>query len=452
MELALTPSSDTQYNSKTESPHYADPDSYRDRLAVLIRRKIPTSTMSATELNIATFLCPGERVPVTAAVHRARWEAGFAGCRQCPFAPDSAESQHDLSPPVSNPFVTEGVRGLWREELSHDLLHQIGAAFAQFLWTSRLQSHSGTQLRGLELPTVVVGHGDHPLEQHTTMQLQEAIRRHGCHTIDVGNCSEPALQFAVSHLQASGGISISSNPAAPRMQEWRFFGEAGLPLSAGTNLDELQRLSEQHAARPTRQGGQSRRFDIAVPYEASLWRQFHGVGPIRLSVDCNNLMTMKLIERMVSALPLRIAEQSEDAGAHFHIHIDHTGTEFQCRDETGEAVDRATLTALLVSDVLREHPGSAVVLEWSLAEQLRGMIESLGGDVIGSNGTRAAMVLSMRDHSAIFGADTQNRYWHRDPIPTANAINPLAAVCRILSRERVPFSKLLHRTRLHAAA
>ena len=125
------------------------------------------------------YICPGETYPISRAVHLARLAAYFPACRECPYRndpealrapvdslPETRAETVESSPAVRNSiFETDGVRGIWRNELTRGRAGELASAFAAVLWEA---ARAGTPDAAVALgervvgPAVVVGHDERP--------------------------------------------------------------------------------------------------------------------------------------------------------------------------------------------------------------------------------------------------------------------------------------------------
>jgi phosphomannomutase len=89
------------------------------------------------------YVCPGESYPITRAVHLSRLAAFFPACRDCPFRSDTGrippQTLERLESTVrrverKSLFTTEGVRGVYLNELTRAKAGEIAAALAALLW------------------------------------------------------------------------------------------------------------------------------------------------------------------------------------------------------------------------------------------------------------------------------------------------------------------------------
>lgn len=409
------------------------------------------------------YVCPGERYAIPRPVHLARMGAGFPKCRECPLRDDAGRASEGGSraaePPVGpfrRLFKAEGVRGVYRNELDVATAERLAAAVAAMLWED---AAGETPAGGFP---VVVGYDDRPWSLPLAVAAGAALRRAGCETIEIGLATGPAFRFAVAHLDAAAGVLATGAGGAPAVAGLDFVLAGGRPLSLGGELDRLAGLAGRPRGRITRRGRGRREFDATAPYKAGVRRHFQALPPRTAVVGSASPLLLAWVERLATdssatlhRVPLprrengpdgadpaglaRLSEAVRDAKADFGLWVAEDGAACRAIDETGRAVPVAALAGALLSDARAERPGSAVVLDWPLAEALSGT--SFRGEVIRGNGTAEAMAVSLRDHVPTAGADSAGRFWLPGPPPASDALVTLARLLRLLAKGDEPLSR-----------
>ena len=120
------------------------------------------------------FICPGETHPISRSVHLSRLAAFYPACRDCPFRTETGnlpkqtverlqKTEHRVQ--RASLFATEGVRGVYLNEINRSKAGEMAAALASLLWeedppVGRLDTQRpATQQHS---PAVVVGHDERP--------------------------------------------------------------------------------------------------------------------------------------------------------------------------------------------------------------------------------------------------------------------------------------------------
>lgn len=407
------------------------------------------------------YVCPGEGYAILHAVHVARMASGFSKCRECRLGDAVSERTNEGADAPRSPlrrlFKTDGVRGVYRNELDHATAERLAKALATTLWED-----AGAAPPAAGFP-VVVGYDDRPWSLPLAVTIAAALRRSGCETIEIGLATGPAFRFAVAHLEAAAGVLATGAGGGPAVAGLDFVHASGRPLSLGGGLDRLANLAEAAPGRMTRRGGGRREFDASIPYEAGLRRHFRAFAPVTGVVGSPSPLFLGRLERLAVEWPAtlrlvplprrsdviaddpaglsRLCESVRESDSDFGLWVDDDGTACRAVDETGRAVPVADFAGLLLHDALTDRPGGAVALDWPLAERLAGT--SIRGEVLRGNGSAEAMSHSMRDHAPVAGADSAGRFWLTGPPTASDAVVTLARLMRVLGTSGEPLSRRL---------
>lgn len=456
-------------------------------------------------LATSQYICPGERHPIPPHVHAARIAIGYSACRTCPFAveapsattgrdrkplasenvlPEGQPTRKQIGEPVPlslgrgargegrsyapavsvrNPtrsphpqslLTSEGIRGVYQNELDALAAERFATALATMLWEQVQGEPSRLPPRGFP---VVVGYDERPWSIPIAAAVGSALRRSGCETIDIGLTTGALFRFATAHLDAAAGVFVTGAGCGPAFTGLDFTLAGGKPVSAGATLDRVAKSATLQNNRLTRRGGGHRVFDAAAPYEASLWRHFPDRTSTAIVVGSPSALVRNRLEavRKRTGLNLRIISASQpienrtespiasvarESKSGFGFWIAEDGISCRICDETGAPVPNAALMAFLLSQAMESRPTGTVVVDWTLGDQLASSVLRKR-EAVRSRGTAEAMFDAMRDHSAIAGADSAGRFWMPGPTPFSDAIITLARLIHACSNADSPLSQ-----------
>jgi phosphomannomutase len=451
-------------------------------------------TASSTEV----YRCPGEEYDITRAVHLARLAVSYSKCRHCPHAPgtaltvDAATGVHALPTPRDGAFFTsEGVRGRYLNDLTRATVAQIAGAMASCLWddfaapsvagTLRVPSateeppggardadHQETSTpepfgplpnEGFRLlspgrpgPLVVLAHDERPSSPDIVTGVGQSLRRMGCQVVDIGLATRPCLVFAIDHLYAAGGVHVTGAGCDPGWTGLDFLCRGTIPCSSPGELDRIRRRFHEGYSRPSRRPGSQRVFHAAVPYEAGLWKYFHALRPLKISLACPGRALRELFARAFRKVSCRLlpvktptrrravldpgdpdvvrtAQHVRDWGAHLGVLVDDDGERCIFFDELGRVVAPAHVAVILASE-------SGDAAQTALSEPAN----------LGRSGARQAtreeVTVAMQRDGVPFAADGTGRYWFAEAYPTCDALLTLVHLLQALSRSDTPFSEV----------
>jgi phosphomannomutase len=447
-------------------------------------------TASSTEI----YRCPGEEYDITRAVHLARLAVSYSKCRHCPHAPGAtaipdAPSDEQKLPTARDGslFTSEGVRGRYLNDLTRATAAQIAGAMASCLWddfaapsvagtlrvpsapeeasapTSYASTGGADQFQAVEGfrllspgrpgPCVVLAHDERPSSPDIVTGVGQSLRRTGCQVVDIGVATRPCLTFAVDHLHAAGGVHVTGAGCDPGWTGLDFISRGRVPCSSPGELDRISRRFQEGYSRPSRRPGMQRVFQAAVPYEAGLWKYFHALRPLKISLACPSRMLRELFARAFRKVSCRLlpvetptrrravldpgdpdvartARHVRDSGAHLGVLVDDDGERCIFFDELGRVVVPARVAAILESE-------SGDVAQTAFPEPAD------PGRAGARLPTREEVTVAMQHNGAPFAADGAGRYWFAEAYPTCDALLTLVHLLHALSRSDTPLSEVV---------
>lgn len=425
----------------------------------------------------AQFRCPDEPHTISRSVHLARLAAFYPKCRHCQHRHDTGhlpptvvEQIQDVErqrAPQRSLFQTDGVRGVFHNELTPAIAGRIAGALASLLWeavplTARSSSAPGTIVKRSG-PLVGIGYDERPASPVLFAMVADSLRMMGCEVVDLGQVSRACFMFAIDHLQAAGGVLVTGAGCEASWNGLDLVGEGALPLSYGTGLEEVERRLQDGYSRPTRRAGFQRAFQPLVPYEPSLWKHFHALRPLKIVTAIRPRTARETLRRLVSKLPCElieietmagtqapirqsalltsIAQRVARSGAHLGVLIDDDGCRCQFFDEKGRLIDAARLGTFLAKSLITGNPHATVCVKSSIFDDQKAALKS--GNLIDAGETTGSLVQAMRSSGAVLGIAGNDTYWWRESCPTPDAILTLARVLQALSRSDAAFSAVL---------
>ncbi len=292
-------------------------------------------------------------------------------------------------------FRKYDIRGIYPEEINEDFAYKLGLAFGKIL----------EKLGG---STVVVG-GD--VRKHTP-PLKDALIRGLRHmdikVIDIGNCPTPVMYFASknSHVHAGIQVTASHNP-----KEYNGFKIVlgGEPFY-GEDIEKLyQVFSDPHLSpKYPYPNGKVINEDVMESYISWMSKSVEIDGKFNFGVDAGNGTAGPVVEKIYKKLGLKFEGIFMEPDGNFPNHLpDPTVPEYM-RDLSelvkkknldfgfgfdgdadriglvnrhGEMVFADKILAILARQVLKEIPGSTIIMDVKCSKGVKEYIESLGGKV-----------------------------------------------------------------------
>lgn len=446
------------------------------------------------------YCCPGENYPISRSVHLARLAAFYPKCRDCPLRSDTGQLARQTVERIQRTerrverpsfFTSEGVRGVYLNEITRRWVGQAAAAFASLLWehaplaASVSLEQTDTVQRRLHLPpSIAIGFDERPASPDLIRGVSLSLRRTGCQVVDMGMTTKPRLWFGVDQLKCTAAVFVNGTGAPPSWTGLDFFVQGRGPLSrewtdGGSeggerpegggatrephdadamvySLNQLEMRLHHQPGRFTRQAGQQRVFDPGDAYLAGLRKHFHALRPLRVCVGTPSQLVASVVSRMFDRLPCelrlvdlpvrarntpdqndgdvnRLSQLVIDQAAHLGLLIDDDGQRCWFLDERGRLIPGADLFSLVAGQVWQDEPRYPVIVQSDTAPQLLRRLQRQGIACAQAATTQSALVLQMLRHQAVLGGVFEDRYWFRDAFPTCDAVVTLAHVLAALS-------------------
>jgi phosphomannomutase/phosphoglucomutase len=328
-------------------------------------------------------------------------------------------------------FREYDIRGIAERELSSDLIRATGEAFAAAVIE---QAPKGKKL------SIAVGRDCRLSSSRLFEALSEGLTRAGVDVVDIGVGPTPLLYFAVHHLDADGGVMItgSHNPG----------DENGLKLMKGKASffgEDIRHLRDRVALplpSPSGAPGSIRKIDVSDAYVARVAEGIElGGSGLRVVVDAGNGSAGPLgvaalrragldpdtlfcemdgrfpnhhpdptVVANLAALIARVKETKASVG----IAWDGDGDRLGAIDATGEVVWGDKLMVLFARDVLRQHPGAAILGEVKCSQTLYEDIEKHGGRPIMWKTGHSNIKTKMKEEGALLAGEMSGHLFFAD--------------------------------------
>lgn len=436
----------------------------------------------AIDLPIKEYICPGERHPISRAVHLARLAAAFPPCRECPLCEGDVCSSDDNpvtlnsspAPAAKNSAtIAEGVRGIFHNEMTRGLADALAMNFADCLWEQApVRGPNDGIDRGARQarPTVVAGYDERPSSPAIFAAAVAGLRRMGCHVLEVGLVTKPCFWFAVSNVHASGGLFVTGSGTDPAGTGIDFLWEGARPLSRvevsklRDRAESTRGISRLAPSRPTRSSGTHRSFQAAAPYEESIATHFAALQLHKIVCASSSPLVGRFVQRLLKSsceliyadLPLKVRDPTRrrdegilrlsslvrESQAQLGILIDDDGQRCGFVDERGRHVSPLAIARLIAPLLLGEGPGSTVVLEPAAFVELRPLIETMGGCCQTCAADSASIATAILESQAVYAGGDSGRHWFLEGFANCDALLVISRVLKTIARTDQPFSQL----------
>jgi len=356
-------------------------------------------------------------------------------------------------------FREYDIRGLAEGELTDETSRLIGQAFGTFLTEQKKRK-------------VAVGHDLRPSSRRIQKALLAGLTACGVDVLDLGLVPTPLLYFGIVHFKADAGISITGSHNPPEYNGFKF-QLAGRPFY-GADIRRLAEWIEKERGKETerqRSGeGKIQRAEAIPPYIAALKKQFHYSKKWKIVIDSGHAMSGLVAPRLFRELGQEVVElysnldpafpdhhpdpsvpknmqdlihelkrTRSDIGIAFDGDMDRIGVV----DELGQIIAGDRLLLIYERQILKRHPGAAIVGDVKCSPLLYEDIARRGGRAILWKTGHSLIKAKMKEEKALLGGELSGHMFFADRwYGFDDALYAACRILEILDETRSPVSQL----------
>jgi phosphomannomutase len=358
-------------------------------------------------------------------------------------------------------FKAYDIRGIYGEELTETLAHDIGRAFATLLRPK----------------SVVIGRDMRPHSLPLFEALSRGLLEHGADVIDIGVCSTPMNYHAIGVLGADAGIMITASHNPGEYNGFKLCRAGAVPISGATGIKEIERMVvERSFDPPADTSGRVSTHDIMPEYAAHI-RSFAEISrPLRVAIDYANGMGIvearvleglfereELFAELDGSFPNHEANPLDLETYHdlqalvkagefdFGIAFDGDADRVGFTDELGDVVSMDMITALIATAMLEKQKG-VVMYDLRSSWAVREVISEHGGEPRMSRVGHAFIKQQMRECDAVFAGELSGHYYFRENFFTESSALAVIHIANLIARSGKPLSELVQPLRRYQAS
>ncbi|MBI2484755.1 phosphomannomutase/phosphoglucomutase [Candidatus Uhrbacteria bacterium] len=326
-------------------------------------------------------------------------------------------------------FKSYDIRGLAQGELSQELARRVGAAVVRLTGAKRL----------------VVGRD----MRETSPAFAEAVvggaMAEGAHVVDIGLCSTPLFNFAVTHYpdhDAGVMVTASHNPVA--YNGFKIVRHDGTVVGGGDGMEAVAEFVLSDAPVSDHAAGSVTSLNVEEEYLQEIFSQSAPLPDLSgfvVAVDAGNgmgsLVLRPLFEKLGCAWqglyldpdgrfpnheanPLKeetlhdIRRLMETAHAHVGIALDGDGDRVVFLDETGAVIRGDHIIAMLAPDILRRYPGGKIYYDLRSTRRVAEAVTSAGGVPVMSEVGHANFKRHLVRDGGVFGGEFSCHFFFKE--------------------------------------
>jgi phosphomannomutase len=326
----------------------------------------------------------------------------------------------------SRAFKSADIRGVHNVEIDDDLAYRVARAMVdEFGYTSVLVAHDMRVSSPSLLEAFVKGVVDA-----------------GANAIPLGLITSPMFYFASASLKRAG-VMITASHSPSNYNGLKLVHPGAVPFTTTAGLRALAgRVRRGIYREPTRRGRVMPR-DIRYAFQSHItkgWR-VTDLSTISIAADIGNGMASVLMPLLTEALPIKFSTLFADLDGRFpnrgsdptlrhnqrhirallkqHPHdfgiaFDGDADRIAFLDEQGNAVNSASIAALVAREFLRKEPGARIATTILTSLVLPEVTTECGGEPVWAKDGHAFVKETMRAKKAVFGAEYSGHFYFRD--------------------------------------
>lgn len=352
----------------------------------------------------------------------------------------------------SSIYRSYDVRGIVPDEFDAEEAYHIGRAYAQFIGAKQVVVARDMRLSGdAILP-----------------RLLDGLTDGGVNVLLIGQATTPMFYFAVHHLKADGGLSVTASHNPGKYNGVKMTRAEAVPIGGDSGLKDIRDLVEKRQWPAVAGKGTVTDMDVKKEYLDMVSEGVSARG-LKIVVDAGNGMAGILLKDFfdrvggeVTALywnpdgsfpnheanPLEEKNMQDlhaavkETGADVGIAFDGDADRVFFGTEQGVTVPGDITTALIAREILGEQPGSTILYDLRSSRATREAIEEAGGKAVMSKVGHSNIKKHMRETGAVFAGELSGHFYFT-PWYAESGFLAVKYILNFLQREKKPFSGIV---------
>ena len=355
-------------------------------------------------------------------------------------------------------FKAYDIRGTYPDQIDETLARKIGHAIAKFL----------------KAKTLVVGRDMRISGPDIAAAAMEGVVRAGTNVLNIGLASTPMAYFGIGSLKVDGGFIVTASHNPAKYTGFKICREDAIPVSGETGIQEIEAIVHglpDEIPHPAAAGpGEVKEVDIRQDYLEHVLSFAGEIKPLKVVIDTANGMAGHMLPDILARLPLEVTRLYFDLDGNFPNHeadplkkknlkdvmarikeigadlgVAFDGDADRCMfvDETGTPVSADMITAIIAPEVLKKHPGAAVVYDLRSSRVVADAIEKAGGRAVRERVGHSFIKATMRREKGKFGGELSGHFYFADNYHSDSGVIAMLMVLKVLSERGGTLSDLV---------
>ena len=354
-------------------------------------------------------------------------------------------------------FKAYDVRGLYPSEITEELFHQLGRAFAAYLGPGRF---AVTRDMRVSSPAL-------------TKAFIDGVVLQGGAVLDYGLMGTDQMYYAVAADNLDGGAQITASHNPGEYNGCKMVRRQAFPLSGEAGIKEMKEMIfAGRIPAPAARAGSVERGEIMDRYVQHVlsFVDEQSIKPFKVVLDAGSGVAGLVAPRLFDPLPCRTTRLCFEVDGTFPNHEANPLIEENRRDITaavieekadvgiawdgdadrcffidgsGEFIAGDFITALLAEAFLLKSPGETIIYDVRASYAVKDVVARYGGRALMNRVGHAFIKGRMREENAIFGGEVTGHYYFRDNFYADNGFIPALMILELMSKKGQSLRDLL---------
>jgi phosphomannomutase len=372
------------------------------------------------------------------------------------------QAQKTIDPGI---FKAYDVRGVYGDQIDHDVAYRIGRAFARVL--GEVEDKAPDELE------VALGRDMRLSAEELSERYLEGLRDEGADVLDIGLAATEMLYFAVGSRDLDGGLVCTASHNPSEYTGAKLVRRGAIALSGDAGIGDLKEIvSAGDPGPPADPRGELRRDDVGEEFRSAVLKfiEPRRLRRMKVVLDGGNGMAGPMVGPILDSFPIEqvrtywepdgnfpdhepnpllednrrfVVEKVTSEGAELGIAWDGDADRCFFIDDGGAFVEGDFLTALLAESLLEKEPGATILYDVRASRAVRDVVERNGGTACINRVGHAFFKSRMRELGAAFGGEVSGHYYFRDFYCADSGTIPALLILELLSVKQKTMSELL---------
>jgi len=319
-------------------------------------------------------------------------------------------------------FKAYDVRGIYGSELTEDIVEKTANATVKFLGAKKMLIAMDARDSSPSLKEAAIN----------------GIKKSGADIIDIGITTTPMFYWAVNKEDADGGIMITASHNPPEYNGLKISKKYAQMIGENSGLLDIKKMVLSEDIQTSENEGDLENKELLEEYVSFLSNGLENIN-LKIAADFSCGASSIVLEKVAEKIGVGIVSLckmkdplihegnplKDENVTHFVELIKNEKPDFGVAYDTdadrafffnsnGERIDSSQTAALIAENYLNESPGSKFIGSINIGKSYKEAVEENKGEYIKSRVGHVFIKQAMREHDAVFGAESSGHFYFKD--------------------------------------